>query len=223
MGKFNRDVWIQATYNPIRDLNGQVTKVIKYAYDVSKEVELGAAASPPTPSACRAACTVWWRASPPLLPTPAWRPSWASESTAVARSGHEAVQKSIAAIGQIQTSSVRVSEIVRVIGEIANQTNLLAFNAAIEAARAGAHGVGFSVVAGEVRKLAERSSEAAREIAKLIDESTMQVARGAEVSKEAAHSFEGIPQQCGTHWQQRVANCPGGGQPAPGRRPTWRH
>ncbi|MEY4417269.1 MAG: hypothetical protein RIQ53_4562, partial [Pseudomonadota bacterium] len=92
----------------------------------------------------------------------------------------------------IQASSLRMGEIVRVIGEIANQTNLLAFNAAIEAARAGPHGVGFSVVAGEVRKLAERSSSAAREIAKLIDESVMQVGQGASVSKEAAHSFEGV-------------------------------
>jgi methyl-accepting chemotaxis protein len=116
----------------------------------------------------------------------------ANEATSAARSGFDALQKSITSISAIQTSSARVSEIVRVIGEIANQTNLLAFNAAIEAARAGQHGVGFSVVAGEVRKLAERSSVAAHEIAKLIDESVLQVGQGAEVSREAARSFEGI-------------------------------
>ena len=191
VGKFNRDVWIQATYNPIRDLNGQVTKVIKYAYDVSKEVELERRIAANTQRMSGSVHSLV-ESITAIAANSGVAAELASESTAVARSGHEAVQKSIAAIGQIQTSSVRVSEIVRVIGEIANQTNLLAFNAAIEAARAGAHGVGFSVVAGEVRKLAERSSEAAREIAKLIDESTMQVARGAEVSKEAAHSFEGI-------------------------------
>ena len=63
---------------------------------------------------------------------------------------------------------------------------------ASEAARAGQHGVGFSVVAGEVRKLAERSSQAAREISKLIDESTLHVNQGAQVTKAAASSFEGI-------------------------------
>jgi methyl-accepting chemotaxis protein len=116
----------------------------------------------------------------------------AQDSSTAAQSGFDALQKSIAAITSIQTSSARVSEIVGVIGDISNQTNLLAFNAAIEAARAGEHGVGFSVVADEVRKLAERSSVAAREITKLIDESAQHVEKGAEVSREASRSFEGI-------------------------------
>ena len=118
--------------------------------------------------------------------------SMAMETSTAAKAGFEAVQQSIAAIDRIQSSSSRVSEIVRVISEIANQTNLLAFNAAIEAARAGQQGVGFSVVAAEVRKLAERSSTAAQEIARLIDESTLNVQQGAEVSRSAARSFEGI-------------------------------
>jgi methyl-accepting chemotaxis protein len=191
IGKYERDVWIQATYNPILDLNGQVVKVVKYAYDVTREVQLEQriATKSREMSDSVEALVVSITA---IAANSGVASELASEATQAARTGQAALQQSISAIDAIQTSSVKVSEIVRVIGEIASQTNLLAFNAAIEAARAGAHGVGFSVVAGEVRKLAERSSVAAREIAKLIEESVLQVGRGAEVSKEAAHSFEGI-------------------------------
>lgn len=191
VGKFSRKVWIQATYNPIIDLNGKVTKVVKYAHDVTKAVELehriSAKAHEMSDSVQHLIESITSIAANSGVAA-----EMAQETSTAARAGFDAIQKSIGAIDAIQKSSVRVSEIVRVIGEIANQTNLLAFNAAIEAARAGQHGVGFSVVAGEVRKLAERSSQAAREIAKLIDESTHQVDNGAEVSKEAARSFEGI-------------------------------
>jgi len=191
IGKYERDVWIQATYNPILDLNGQVVKVVKYAYDVTREVQLEQRIA--TKSREMSDSVEALVASITAIAANSGVASeLASEATQAARTGQAALQQSISAIDAIQTSSVKVSEIVRVIGEIASQTNLLAFNAAIEAARAGAHGVGFSVVAGEVRKLAERSSVAAREIAKLIEESVLQVGRGAEVSKEAAHSFEGI-------------------------------
>lgn len=191
VGKFNRDVWIQASYNPIRDLNGNVTKVVKYAYDVTNEVQMEqhiAAKSQEMAESVRGLVLSIGE----IARNSGVAADMAGEATSAARSGFEALQKSIKSIGAIQTSSTRVSEIVRVIGEIANQTNLLAFNAAIEAARAGQHGVGFSVVAGEVRKLAERSSAAAHEIAKLIDDSVLQVGQGAEVSREAARSFEGV-------------------------------
>ena len=83
------------------------------------------------------------------------------------------------AMSQIQESSEKVARITTVIAEIARQTNLLSLNAAIEAAKAGAMGKGFAVVAEEVRKLAERSGQAAREITALIAESSERVQAGA--------------------------------------------
>ena len=191
VGKFNREVFIQATYNPILDLNGRVTKVIKYAHDITKEVLLqrlvNARSKEMSDSVEHLVASIGQIAQNSLMAA-----EMAHETTQAARNGHEALQRSIASIENIQSSAMKMAEIVRVIGEIANQTNLLAFNAAIEAARAGQHGVGFSVVAGEVRKLAERSSQAAREIATLIDESVMHITQGATVSKVVTASFDGI-------------------------------
>lgn len=191
VGKFGREVWIQATYNPLLDLNGKVVKVIKYAYDVTKEVLLEKYVTQRSREMSESVQHLIDSITQ-IAANSGVAAELAQETNVAARSGYDSLQKSIEAIDNIQASSVKMSEIVRVIGEIAGQTNLLAFNAAIEAARAGQHGVGFSVVAGEVRKLAERSSQAAREISKLIEEAALHVNQGAQVSKSAATSFEGI-------------------------------
>jgi methyl-accepting chemotaxis protein len=189
VGKYEREVWLQATYNPIRDLNGNVIKVVKFAFDVTREVMLEQRIAAKSQEMVASLKTLL--ASIAKIASDAGSANaMAKDAVAVAQTGFGAIQKSIASIAAIQSSTTRVAEIVRVIRENANQTNLLAFNAAIEAARAGQHGVGFSVVAGEVRKLAERSSQAAREIATLIEESTSQVSSGSTVSLEAARSFE---------------------------------
>jgi len=119
----------------------------------------------------------------------------AARSQEAGQQGLKAVQDTGRAMEAIEESSSKVTRIITVITDIARQTNLLSLNAAIEAAKAGAMGKGFAVVAEEVRKLAERSGSAAKEITALIQESTDRVGLGTDSVKEASRSLERIDQQ----------------------------
>ena len=105
---------------------------------------------------------------------------------ATAEGGMQKVQQTVSAMEKIQESATEIARIIDLIDGIAFQTNLLALNAGVEAARAGSAGRGFAVVANEVRALAARSAEAAREIAALVSES------GTRVEKGVAYSEEGM-------------------------------
>ena len=102
----------------------------------------------------------------------------ANQAQEKAREGGKVVERAVEAMGDIDQSSKKISDIIGVIDEIAFQTNLLALNAAVEAARAGEQGRGFAVVAGEVRNLAQRSAGAAKEIKGLIRDSVIKVSDG---------------------------------------------
>lgn len=111
-------------------------------------------------------------------------------SSELARHGCNLTRKMVETMGMITQSSQKINEIIGVIDGIAFQTNILALNAAVEAARAGAHGQGFAVVATEVRSLALRSAQAAKEIKTLINASVAHVRSGNELTAEVDQSIQ---------------------------------
>lgn len=110
----------------------------------------------------------------------------------VADRGGQVVARAVEAMAKIEDSSRKISDIIGVIDEIARQTNLLALNAAVEAARAGEAGRGFAVVASEVRSLAQRSSQAAKDIKDLITNSNSHVKEGVDLVNEAGTALNEI-------------------------------
>jgi len=116
----------------------------------------------------------------------------AKRSSDIGARGGTAVQKVVATMELIQTSSKKIGDIIGVIDSIAFQTNILALNAAVEAARAGDQGRGFAVVATEVRNLAQRSAEAAKEIKTLINTSNARVDEGVVLAGEAGETIDEV-------------------------------
>ncbi|MET3667184.1 methyl-accepting chemotaxis protein [Caulobacter sp. 1776] len=122
----------------------------------------------------------------------------AAEASSEAEQSGKIVSQAVAAMGEIERSSGQITNIIGVIDEIAFQTNLLALNAGVEAARAGDAGRGFAVVAQEVRALAQRSADAAKEIKTLIASSTAQVDRGVKLVGDTGRTLSGIASKVST-------------------------
>jgi methyl-accepting chemotaxis protein len=265
IGKGGREVWIQASYNPILDANGKPFKVVKFASDITamrlaveqtrevietakardlmpripmqgktgeleilcggvnelldmvcevmREIKSSsrevASASVEISSATTDLSQRTEEQAASLEETSASMEEFsvtvkknaenarhANELTRntgeVADRGGKVVADAVAAMTRIEDSSRKISDIISVIDEIARQTNLLALNAAVEAARAGEAGRGFAVVASEVRSLAQRSSQAAKDIKDLITNSSSQVQDGVQLVNRAGASLHEI-------------------------------
>jgi methyl-accepting chemotaxis protein len=191
LARHEAPVWIQATYNPILGIDGKPRKIVKFAMNVSDQVQreqtLAEKVTAISGVLGELAGSIE-RISDRLQLTS----ETARQTHEQASDGSQLLARSRASIHEIEKSSKDIHVIVQTIGEIAAQTHLLAFNAAIEAARAGEHGVGFSVVADEVRRLAEKSATATREIASLIGATSERVHDGTRASEQVELTFTKI-------------------------------
>lgn len=177
LSKHGEAIWLEASYNPIFDENGQVTKVIKFASDVTASVVKAQ-------QTAEAAAVAY---------------STSQQTAAIVSDGKASIEVSVETSNEILSRSNKTDEvieqlheqarsieyIVKTINGLAEQTNLLALNAAIEAARAGEHGRGFAVVADEVRNLASRTTQATSQISGVME-------RSSEVSHAISTSIDDI-------------------------------
>ena len=269
IGKGGKEIWIQASYNPIFDFNDKVTSIVKFGVDITGRVhavtaladalaqladkdlehrldvafipafeqlrsdynrsvdglkaalssvavsaetintgakEVVTAADDMSKRVEQQAASLEQTAAALSTITDTVKQSAAgareaAEAASGARSGAalsgQVMSQAAAAMGEISESSAKISQILGLIDEIAFQTNLLALNAGVEAARAGDAGRGFAVVAQEVRALAQRSGEAAKDIKSLITSSSEQVKRGVKLVNETAAALQGVTDQVG--------------------------
>lgn len=161
VNKDQQTIWLQASYNPIFDAEGKLYKVMKFAHEVTQRVKEQQAES----EAASLAFDISTRTN-----QTAQTGAYVVQKTIYTVQGiadeTNAAAETIAAVSQ---QSKQITHIVQTVKDIAEQTNLLALNATIEAARAGEQGRGFAVVADEVRKLAERTAESTIEIEKVVN------------------------------------------------------
>ncbi len=182
------DQTVRAISDAARDVSGAAREISAGTDDLSRRTEEQATSLEETSSSMEEiAATVKRNAENALEAN-----QFASGSCSVAEKNGEAVSLAVAAMSRIKDSSGKIADIIGIIDEIARQTNLLALNAAVEAARAGDAGRGFAVVAAEVRTLAQRSAQAAKDINGLIGASSGQVKEGVALVNRAGASLEEI-------------------------------
>jgi methyl-accepting chemotaxis protein len=179
---------IQVLADSTREVSGASTEISASSTDLSQRVEEQAASLEQTSASLEEIAAVVRKTAKDAQHAAA-SAGRAREST---NSNGEVVAKAVKAMARIAESSHQISDIIGVIDEIARQTNLLALNAAVEAARAGDAGRSFAVVASEVRGLAQRSAQAAKDIKQLLTNSAAQVRDGVDLVNTAGAALTGI-------------------------------
>ncbi|SCZ46002.1 methyl-accepting chemotaxis sensory transducer with Pas/Pac sensor [Pseudomonas oryzihabitans] len=157
-----RDVWLEASYNPVIDAHDRLYKVVKFATVITDQVQQEQAVSE--------AASVAFETSQHTDDTARKGAAVAQQTVEVMRALATQMQEAVKGIEALDNQSQVIGTIIKTISGIAEQTNLLALNAAIEAARAGEQGRGFAVVADEVRQLASRTSKATEEIVGVVQQ-----------------------------------------------------
>ena len=181
ISKSGRIVWLQATYNPIFDCEGRPFKGVKYATDVTEQTVATRTLQDSVlklSAALRASAANAKEAS-----------DMAQGATEVALRGGHVMDEVMASMREMRAGAEAIASIVNVIDDIAFQTNLLALNAAVEAAWAGDQGKNFAIVANEVRALAQRSADSAKEVRDRIDSSVEHVGANAALVAMAGQTM----------------------------------
>lgn len=191
--KFDRKVWIRASYNPIKDNDGKVIKIVKFAYDITEDISQKLEMQAKTVHLQNQVADLIKQVDASIEEATRAKESTGKLQTLISQEASH-IEDTKSNMQSIADNSTKIQKIVGLVNEVALQTTVLSFNAAIEASRAGEAGRGFSIVAEEVRKLAEKIQASAQEMSKIISSESDLVAQSQEIGQKSSTAIMTISQ-----------------------------